>query len=409
MARFVNVDRTTTLLMPPDLRDWVKADDVVHLVIEAVEQMDFAQVRVNERGTGSEQFPPSMLLALLIYSYAQGIYSSRRIEQATYTHVGVRYLSGDTHPDHDTIATFRRTNLGLLKQAFSEVLQLARQLGVLRVGTVFLDGTKIKANASRRANRREADLRAELAAIDAEVAARMKAAEAADRTEVAEQLPEGLADPKTRKAKLEAARAALRQRAAEQHRPPHDNDLGNTTDPDSRRQRTSQGGIQGYNAQIAATADGLIVAAHVCSDNQDRRQLTPTLQQVSANAAAPHTVVADTGYDSHEQITQIENTFNATVYIPPQMPVEVHTRQSRADARRSAERAQRRERVRTPLGQQLMRQRRSTVEPIFGIIKSARGFSRFLLRGLAAVDAEWSLLCTAFNLRRLHRLMAKPA
>jgi transposase len=128
MARFVNVDRTTTLLMPPDLRDWVKADDVVHLVIEAVEQMDFAQVRVNERGTGSEQFPPSMLLALLIYSYAQGIYSSRRIEQATYTHVGVRYLSGDTHPDHDTIATFRRTNLGLLKQAFSEVLQLARQL-----------------------------------------------------------------------------------------------------------------------------------------------------------------------------------------------------------------------------------------------------------------------------------------
>jgi IS5 family transposase len=274
---------------------------------------------------------------------------------------------------------------------------------------VFLDGTKIKANASRRANRREADLRAELAAIDAEVAARMKAAEAADRTEVAEQLPEGLADPKARKAKLEAARAALRQRAAEQHRPPHDDDLGNTTDPDSRRQRTSQGGIQGYNAQIAATADGLIVAAHVCSDNQDRRQLTPTLQQVSANAAAPHTVVADTGYDSHEQITQIENTFNATVYIPPQMPVEVHTRQSRADARRSAERAQRRERVRTPLGQQLMRQRRSTVEPIFGIIKSARGFSRFLLRGLAAVDAEWSLLCTAFNLRRLHRLMAKPA
>lgn len=409
MPRFVNIDRKTGLLLPPDLREWVRADDVVHLVIEAVEQMDFSQVAVNERGTGSEQFPPSMLLALLIYCYAQGIYSSRRIEQATYTHVGVRYLTGDTHPDHDTIATFRRTHLALLRQAFAEVLQLARQLGVLRIGTVFLDGTKIKANASARANRREDQLRAELAAIDAQVAERMQAAQTADETEVAEQLPPSLADAATRRAKLEAARTALRQRAQEQHRAPKDEDLGNTTDPDSRRHHTRTGPLQGYNAQIAAAENGLIVAAHVCTDNQDRRQLVPTLQQVRTNAELPQVVVADSGYDNHEQILTVEQTLGATVYIPPQPPVDVHTRQSRDRAFRSSERAGRLERVRTAWGQTLLRQRATTVEPIFGIIKCARGFTRFLLRGRQAVDAEWALVCTAFNLRRLHRLRAQLA
>jgi len=277
------------------------------------------------------------------------------------------------------------------------------------VGTVFLDGTKIKANASARANRREQELRAELAAIDAEVVARMQAAQQAEETEVAEQLPTELTDPRTRKAKLAAARAALRQRAKEQERPPEDKDLGNTTDPESRRHHTHHGSIQGYNAQIAATENKLIVAAHVCTDNQDRRQLVPTLEQVVAQGETPQVVVADTGYDNHAQITAVEQTLGATVYIPPQPPFEVHNRQTRKRAQCSLERAQRLERVRTELGQQLLRRRSTTVEPIFGIIKCARGFNRFLLRGRAAVDAEWALVCTAFNLRRLHRLLTPCA
>lgn len=408
MTRYVNVDRGTALLLPPDLREWVPANDVVHLVIEAVEEMDLARVPVNERGTGSEQYPPGMLLALLIYCYAQGIYSSRRIERATHTHLAVRYLTGDTHPDHDTIAKFRQSNGVLLRQAFREVLQLARQLGVLRLGTVFLDGTKLKANAGSRANRREAELRAEVAALEAEIAARLAQAECADEADVSEQLPPELSEVATRRAKLVAARAALQQRAREQQRPPDDDDLGNTTDPDSRPQKTRQGCVQGYNAQLATSENGLIVAARVCSENQDRRQLLPTLQQVLA-VGVPHTVVADTGYDNHEQITTIEQATGAKVYIPPQMPVEVHTRQSHAQAARSAERAKRLERVRSAQGQTLLRQRRTTVEPVFGIIKFARRFDRFLLRGLAHVEAEWTLLCTAFNLRRIHRLMAKAA
>jgi transposase len=405
MTRFVNVDRKTALLLPQDMREWVPAEDPVHLVIEAMEQMDVSVAEVNERGTGSAQFPPGMLLGLLIYCYGQGIYSSRRIERATHTHVAVRYLTGDTHPDHDTIATFRRRNAPLLKQAFREVLQLARALGLLRLGTIFLDGTKLKANASGRANRREAELRAELAALDGEIAARLTAAEQADQTDVAEELPPELTDAATRRTKLAAARAALQQRAQEEKRERDDDDLGNTTDPDSRRHKTRHGPIQGYNAQLAATVDGLIVAARVSGDNQDRRQLLPTLEQVLP-VGTPHTVVADTGYDHHEQITRVEELTAARIYIPPQLPVEVHARQTHARAKRSAERRQRLARVRSGLGQALLRQRQTTVEPIFGIIKSARHFDRFLLRGLARVEAEWTLVCTAFNLRRLHRLLS---
>ncbi len=407
MPRFVNVDRETALLLPVDLRDWVPSDDVVHLVIDAVEQMDVSVAAVNERGSGSEQFPPSMLLALLIYSYTQGIYSSRRIERATHTHIAVRYLTGDTHPDHDTIATFRRRNVALLEQAFREVVLLAREVGVLRMGTIFLDGTKLKANASRRANVRQAELKAQLAALDAEIAERLKAAEAADQTDLAEQLPGELSDVTVRRQKLAQAQTALKQRAEEERRPPDDDDVGNTTDPDSRTQKTAHGHIQGYNAQIASSENGLIVAAHVCSENQDRRQLGPTMAAVARTCGElPHTIVADTGYDNHEQITRVQQTTGAVVYIPPQSPLQVHTRQSKLHAARSAERLQRFERVRTERGQQLMRQRRTTVEPVFGIIKAARRFDRFLLRGRTLVQAEWQLLCTAFNLRRVHRLLA---
>ena len=134
--RFVNVDRDTPMLFPPDMRDWVRKDDMFHFVIEAVEQMDLRVARVNERGSGSEQYPPSMMTALLIYSYAHGIFSSRKIETASYRDVAVRYLTGDTHPDHDTIATFRRRNRELFEQCFVQVLAMAGEVGVLQVGTV---------------------------------------------------------------------------------------------------------------------------------------------------------------------------------------------------------------------------------------------------------------------------------
>lgn len=406
----VNVDRATPLLLPVDLREWVKADDVVHLVIEAVEQMDLREAVVNERGTGSAQYPPGMMVGLLIYCYAQGQYSSRKIEQATHRDVAVRYLTGDTHPDHDTIAAFRRTQERLLRHAFVEVLQLARRLGVPQLGTVCLDGTKLRANASLRANRRDAELRAELEALEKEVAERMHQSELADAEASGDQLPAALADPTTRRARLVAARAALARRAEEQERPSRDTDLGNPTDPDSRPQSTRHGCIQGYNAQLAVSAEsGLIVAAHVTTDNQDRGQLVPTLQAIPTVAGRPHTVVADTGYDNHAQIRTVEQSGGAAVFIPPQLPVETTVRQTHARAARSAERQRRWQRVRSDSGQALMRLRRTLVEPIFGTLKSARGFIRFQLRGLRGVNLEWTLLCTAFNLRRLQGWLARRA
>lgn len=137
------------MLFPPDMRDWVRKDEMVHFVIEAVEQMDLRMAQVNVRGSGSEQYPPAMMTALLIYCYAHGIFSSRKIETATYRDVAVRYLTGDTHPDHDTIANFRRRNRQLFEQCFVQVLAMAGEVGVLQVGTVSIDGTKLKANASK--------------------------------------------------------------------------------------------------------------------------------------------------------------------------------------------------------------------------------------------------------------------
>lgn len=147
--RLVNVDRDTPMLLPPDLRQWVPEDDLVHFVINAVETMNLSAVSVNSRGSGSKQYPPRMMLALVIYSYANGVFGSRRVERSTYRDVAVRYLTGDTHPDHDTICTFRRENGPLIKQAFGEVLRLAREMKLLKVGTISVDGTHIRANASK--------------------------------------------------------------------------------------------------------------------------------------------------------------------------------------------------------------------------------------------------------------------
>ncbi|HEY5892265.1 MAG TPA: transposase, partial [Chthoniobacterales bacterium] len=151
--RMVNIDRDTPLLFAPDIRDWMPKNHLVHFILDAVEELDLRSALVNERGSGSEQYPPSMLLALLIYSYATGVFSSRQIERATYENVAARVLCADTHPDHDTICTFRQRNGKLLKESFGQVLQMAAACGVLKVGgiTVAIDGTKMLANASKHA------------------------------------------------------------------------------------------------------------------------------------------------------------------------------------------------------------------------------------------------------------------
>jgi transposase len=413
MARnLVNVDRDTPMLLPADLREWIAAEDPVHFVVDAVDQIDLRLAVVNERGTGSAQYPAAMMVALLVYCYGQGLYSSRRIERATYINLSVRYLTGDTHPDHDTIANFRRANEAVLKKVFVEVLRLGREMKMKQLGTICLDGTKLKANASTRHNAKEAKLRAELARLEEEVAKRITEANVADGNNQGseEQLPLELADRSVRIAKLKAARAAISERAKAEKREVDDDDRGNTTDPESRLQRTSGGFVQGYNAQLAVSVEhGLITAAHVCPENQDRQQLKPLVEATENDAGPISNVVADTGYDSHEQVTAVAKLTKATVFIPPQEPVESKHRQSALRAAVTQERIARRDLVRTEAGQQMMRLRRCVVEPVFGIFKSAWKFTHFHLRGLNGANIEWLLLCTAYNLRKLHRFTVQRA
>ena len=211
-TRLVNVDRNTPMLLPPDLRDWVREDDLVHFVIDALTVLDVSAARLNQRGTGNEQYPPSMMLGLLIYCYAQGIFSSRQIERATHQHISVRYLTGNTHPDHDTVAKFRRENAALIRSAFVQLLRLAQASGLLRLGAVALDGTKIAAAAAKRQNVTYEQLQAEIGELNAKVEGLLAQAEAADQSGGGdEQLPTELAKAEKRRARLVAAKAELEE------------------------------------------------------------------------------------------------------------------------------------------------------------------------------------------------------
>ena len=216
-TRFVSVDRDTPLLLPPNLRDWVPDDHLVHFLLDAVDALDLRQVRVNTRGTGSEQYPPAMLLGLLLYSYATGTFGSRRIEQSTYDSVPVRLLTADTHPDHDTLCTFRRENQALLTESFVQVLQLAQQLNVLKFGqlTVAADGTKVLAHASKHSAVSYQRAGEMIAQLELEVQQLLAKAEAADATPLQDGLtiPGEITRRQERKAALAQARAEIEARA----------------------------------------------------------------------------------------------------------------------------------------------------------------------------------------------------
>ncbi len=214
-ARLVNVDRETPMMLPPSLKDWVAEDDMVHFVLEAVEGMHLPQLKLNRRGSGSAQYPPQMMLALLIYCYANGIFSSRKIERATWRDVSVRYLTGDTHPDHDMICSFRKDNSKAIQEAFRQLLLLAHELKVVKLGTISVDGTQIKANASKHKNVRYERAGALEKQLEADIAELMSEAEAADEAgdEEDDRLPRELARREALREKMAQARRDMEERA----------------------------------------------------------------------------------------------------------------------------------------------------------------------------------------------------
>jgi transposase len=457
-TRFVPIDRDTPLLLPPNLRDWVPADHLVHFILDAVDALDLRQVKVNTRGTGSEQYPPPMLLGLLIYSYATGTFGSRRIEQSTYDSVPVRLLTADTHPDHDTLCTFRRENRALLTESFVKVLQLAQQLKVLKIGqlTVAADGTKVLAHASKHSAVSYVRAGEMIEQLELEVNQLLAKAEQADATPLQDGLtiPEEITRRRERKAALAQARAGIEARAQARYtaqlagheaklaercakkergekvggKPPQAptptpeaGDQYNFTDPESRIMKAGNGNHfeQSYNAQAAVEVESrLIVGERVSQAPNDKQELVPTLAAIPAEAGPVAAVLVDSGFFSEAAVRQVEQTEASAsgrpiVYAAVEKPG--HHR-SVADLERRPEpeppgaNASVKEvmghRLKTTAGKTLYKLRQQTVEPVFGIIKSVLGFRQFRLRGREKVSLEWTLVCLAYNLKRLHRLGA---
>jgi len=453
--RPVNIDRDTPFLMPPDMRDWMPEDDIVHFVIAVVEGAKLSTLHVNASGSGSEQYPPKMMLALLIYCYCMGTFSSRRIERATYRDVGVRFLTGGTHPDHDTICAFRRNNFELVAQTFLHVLKMAREMKVLKVGTVSVDGTHALASASKhksvsyqRAGELEAKLREDIAGLMAE-------AEKADASKIddGQRLPKAIARRENFLEKMVEAQRKIEEQdqariAAEQaeyekkmaqRRKREEEDGGpgpggvpqppdtttppgavvNLTDSDSRLMRKSRSSEyrQAYNAQAAVDVDSmLIVAAGVTQCANDSNELEKMVHAIDEEVGRPTKVLADTGYVNAEAMERLEEEgyelyvsvsaadnqgSRAYDYRPKEMLEKLAASQKPPKDPRLQKM---REKLETPEGRRIYNKRKCTSEPVFGIIKSAMGFRQCLLRGLEKVTGEWSLVALAYNFRRLWSL-----
>lgn len=448
-GRFVSVDRDTAYLLPPSVQDWLPENHLARFVVEIVEQLDLGKLTTAYSGRGSDAFHPAMMVGLLFYGYATGVFSSRKLERETYDSVAFRYVAANKHPDHDTIATFRKRFLKELSALFVQILGFAQQMGVLKLGKVSLDGTKVHANASKHSALSWEHACKIEAQLQAEVAQLMRLAEAADETAIPDgmSVPEELKRREERLAAIAQAKAAIEARAAERYareqaayelkmaerkakeesmgrRPggappvepqpgPRPKDQINLTDADSRIMPTSGGGFeQAYNAQAAVDVDTmLIVAQHVSQHPNDKQEVAPALDHLDAVAPVigkAEAMIADTGYFSAANVEAC-HAHRVEPYIAvgradhhPPLTERWSEPLPLADDASAVDRMK--HRLRTVEGRAVYAKRKCTVEPTFGIIKSVLGFRQFLLRGVQNVQHEWALVCIGWNLKRLHRL-----
>jgi len=426
------------LLLPPSVHDFVPAGHLSRFVVALVtEELDLSAILASYKGEkGQPPYHPAMMVALLLYAYAVGIYSSRRIAKACIERVDFMAIVALDAPDFRTTSEFRRRHLVALSALFVQVLKLCEQAGLVKLGHVALDGTKINANASKHKAMSYERMKKREPELQAEVDGWLKAAEAADAAEDAafgvdrrgDEMPDWVADKQARlakirqaKAELEAeakAKAAAEQAAREKKNgdklrpgrkavPPSDvpepKAQRNFTDPDSRILKTKDGYIQGYNAQAAVDAQEQIIVAHTLSNNgNDQAQLAPLLDATKANLGRnPDEASADAGYCSAANLrTLIRRRIKGYIATGRQK----HGTKS-ATGKRSVKPGSllARMNIRLKRGghRSRYRLRKQVVEPVFGQIKQARGFRQFLLRGIDKVKAEWAMICTAHNLRKL--------
>ena len=461
MKTFKPYNPDQLFLMPPALREWLPEGHLALFISDVVDALDLAPiVAVYEDGDGRGQPPyhPAMMVKLLVYAYCTGTPSSRQIERATHEQVPYRVLAADQHPDHDSIAAFRQRHLQALAGLFGQVLALCRRAGLVTLGHVALDGTKVKANASKHKAMSYARMGEAERQLDREVAALLAQAAQVDAAEDAQygkgrrgdELPAELARRASRLEKIreakaaleaeakaraaetaEAARAKLQQRQQQadatgqqpKGRPPRVPDPAqaqpdpkaqrNFTDPDSRIMKDSatKGFEQAYNAQVVVDSQAqIIVVAAVTQEVNDKAQLVPMLEQAAANLGQrPPTVSADAGYFSEANVTA-ETLAAVDLYVAPDRqqhgtPSEEASGPAPPGATVTA---QMRHKLKTPAGQAVYQRRKAVVEPVFGQIKEGRGFRRFAFRGLEKVKAEWQVICLTHNLLKLFRAGGCP-
>ena len=440
-------------LLPPSMRDWLPDDHLVHFVMDVVDGLDISKIdRVYQEKDhrGERPWNPRMMVALLFYGYCIGVRSSRRLEKATYEDVAFRVLTGGTHPDHTKIAEFRKTHLTALSACFLDILRLCERAGMVKLGRVALDGTKVKANASKhkamsyaRMKLREVELRAEIAAMLAE-AGQADADEDAihGRDRRGDEVPPELRRRQDRLKKIQEARAALedeakaareaelagRERSKQvppENLPPpelpahqvrhtaagnaHDDAQRNFTDPESRIMLSGKEFLQGYNAQVVVD-DGaqVIVATGVTNQAPDQQHLPAMLAAVEENLGhRPVQVLGHAGYYSAANVEFCEvRGIDALLSVAR----EKHVLDGGPSPWPTSDpRGEMYDRMRTAIGKGAYSRRKCIVEPVFGQIKDARGIRAFLLRGLTQVRGEWNVICLTHNLLKLFRFAQRSA
>jgi transposase len=445
MSGFIPVDRQTQYLLPPSVEEWLPENHLARFIVEVIEQLDLSALTRAYRGRGSAAHHPAVLLGLLIYGYATGVPSSRKIERATYDSVAFRYIAANTHPDHDTLATFRRRFGSQLEQLFVQVLVLAREMGMLKVGKISVDGTKIKANAGKHRALSWGHLMKIEKLLQDEVKQLLALAESEDRKNVPDgmNVPQEIARREERLVALGEAKRKLEERARERDaieqaqyegkvarrdaqrkagkKPrgkdpeppatgPQDKDQINLTDEESRIMKVSGGGFeQCYNGQCAVdTGSLLIVATGVTQACNDKQQIAPILATLKAHEAAlgmPQQLCADTGYFS---AANVNACVEAGIEPLIAMGREAHYPGLLARFTEPAPLAEEADalarmahRLKTGAGRADYGLRKQTVEPVFGVIKHVMKFRQFLLRGVEKVRHEWNLVALAWNLKRM--------
>lgn len=443
MSHFQPIARTTDYLFPPSINDWLPEQHLARFVVEIVEQLDLREMVHAYKGSGKAPFHPALLLSILTYGYATGIFSSRKLEAATYDSVAFRYVAANLHPDHDTLNTFRKRFLPQIEGLMVQVLLIARTMGVLKLGNIALDGTKVHANASKHSALSYGHIKQLEAQLQAEVKKLLALAAAADN----EKIPEGLNLPdeiKRREDRLKAigqAKAKIEARAHERHEQEQteyqdklakreakaprdkvpvapekgakDKDQINLTDEESRIMKTSGGGFeQCYNAQLAVDMESyLITNTHVVQAANDKQQIETMLEKLTAlpePLGKIDTLVADTGYFSEANVKACgKSEITPLIAVSREShhpdPLERFT-QPPPLAEGATEVEQMRHRLKTKDGRATYAKRKSTVEPVIGCIKSALGFRQFMLRGLENVNGEWNLVALGWNLKRMFNL-----